>query len=216
MWPHALGENCLCTADKRGIFRFIRARERYFIIFNYDMELTLIKKIQTIAVAGAAMLAMGMPASASTFDSEVLDTFVETATACIVGDVTSTEFVTKAGLVFTQATVAVTDTAFGSTASEVKILIPGGRVANTKFPIRQSVAGAPSISVGQKMMLVLNATPESNSYAIAGLANGAINIVDNGSGPQVALGGNAGLITLSEAISEIQEIRAGDSALGSQ
>ena len=169
-----------------------------------------------MVVAGAAMLAIGATASASTFDSEELDTFVESATACIIGEVTSTEFVTNAGLIFTQATVTVTDTAFGSTASEIKVLVPGGPVANTKFPIRQSFAGVPTVSTGQKMMLILNATSESNSYAIAGLASGAINIVDNGSGPQVVLGGNAGLITLSQAISEIQDIRAGNSTLGSQ
>lgn len=170
----------------------------------------MISKIKKGVVITATALAMVLPASATTFDSEALNSFVKTATACVVGKVTSVEYVTRSGIVFTKATFAVTDTAFGSTSSEISVLSPGGVLPNTKFPVAQVIAGAPSLRSGQEMMLVLNATPESgNTYAIAGLANGAINVINNGSGPQVALAGGQSVITLADAMEDIQSIRNG-------
>ena len=176
----------------------------------------MIKKIKHAAIIGAAVLALHMPASATTFDSEALDSFIGSATACIVGKVASIEYVTRSGLVFTKATVTVTDTAFGRTASEISVLVPGGQVPNTKFPIAQIVADAPILRSGQDLMLVLNSIPQDTAYAVAGLSSGAINILDNGAGPQVALAGNQGLITLADAIEDIQAIRDGENVIDAE
>ena len=170
-------------------------------------------KLKKAALAGAIALAMAIPASATTFDADALDKFVETASACIIGQVTNIEHEQRGSFVVTMATVQVSRTAFGSTASEIKVMIPGGPIPNSKIPVAVTVAGAPQLNVGQNFMLVLNDAQNANEYTVAGLSEGAIAVVNTADGPQVSLPNSQGRMTLDSAIEGINTLRDGEAGL---
>ncbi len=167
-------------------------------------------KLRKSVIGGVMALALAMPATASTLDAAALDNYIDNATACVVGEVTAIEYEQRGPFIYTKSTVSVSDTAFGSTASEITVLTLGGPIPNMAVPVAQVAAGVPSLHKGQELMFVLDATGQSNEYTIAGLSAGAINIVNGAAGPQVALAGGQGRISLDQAIETMQAIRDGE------
>ena len=163
-------------------------------------------KLRKGVIGSVLALALAMPASASTLDAAALDNYVENATACVVGTVTAIEYEARGPFMYTKSTVSVSDTAFGSTATEITVLTLGGPIPNMAVPVAQVAAGVPTLHQGQTLMFVLDATAQSGEYTIAGLSAGAINVA-NGT---VALANGQGRMSLNDAIDTMQAIRAGD------
>ena len=163
-------------------------------------------KLRKGVIAGVLALSLAMPATASTFDAAELDNFIENATACVIGEVTAIEYEQRGPFMYTKSTVSVSDTAFGSTASEITVLTLGGPIPNMAVPVAQVAAGVPTLRKGQELMFVLDATAQGGEYTISGLSAGAINVVDGA----VALSNGQGRISLNDAITTMQAIRAGD------
>lgn|GEM_PF-3770063 len=169
-------------------------------------ETDLKSKLKKGLIAGALALTLAMPATASTLDAAALDNYIENSVACVIGEVTAIEYEQRGPFMYTKSTVSVSDTAFGSTPSEITVLTLGGPIPNMAVPVAQVAAGVPTLRKGQELMFVLDATEQSGEYQISGLSAGAINIV-NGT---VALADGQGRISLNNAISTMQAIRAGE------
>lgn len=169
------------------------------------------KNIKRMIIASVATLTLSVSAGASTFDTNALNSHVQTATDCIIGQVVSINHEMRHGFAVTLATVSVSKAAFGNASEEITVVVPGGPVANANVPVAQVFAGAPTLRAGKNMMLVLNEI-SSGEYVISGLSAGAINVVSGSNGPQIALGGG-GFISVTDAIESVRELRANSTSI---
>ena len=98
--------------------------------------------------------------------------------------------------------------------TQVKVELPGGIDSNRKFPVAMTYAGAPQISLGEKVFLFLIRPDDgSNSYSVMGFAQGKFSVGQANDGEEVvtrdmtrapvqkgagAIRGNLQVIPLSE------------------
>lgn len=96
-----------------------------------------------------------------------------------IGNVVETKSIWVDRTLVTLATVSVTESLKGNSASTITVELPGGIDANRAVPIAMSYPGAPNLTPGENAFLFLTATGETGgSYNVAGFSQGKFSIVD--------------------------------------
>jgi hypothetical protein len=154
------------------------------------------------------------PATTSLATGLSMQGMVEGATAIVIGQCTETKSRWVERRLVTDATISIAETIKGTAAGTLKVELPGGIDANRKAPIAMTYAGAPQISLDEKVFLFLIGPDDgSNSYSVMGFAQGKFSVGQANSGEEVvtrdmtkapvqtgagAIRGNLQVISLSE------------------
>jgi hypothetical protein len=86
----------------------------------------------------------------------------------------------------TLATISVSDTIKGTSASTVTVTFPGGIDSNRKHPIEMKYPNAPTIESQENVVLFLtHADTTANTYAVTEYAQGKLSIVKNEEGQEM-------------------------------
>jgi hypothetical protein len=90
----------------------------------------------------------------------------------------------------------------------VIVASPGGPAARAKFPVATVIAGAPSLLVRERAVLLLASDAAHGGYSIVGFDQGLLPVTKTSRGDEVMLPGFARPMSLGEASSKIREIRS--------
>ena len=88
-------------------------------------------------------------------------------------------------MLFTFATIQVSETLKGQPAQTLTVAIPGGVDMNRKIPVGMSVPGAPEFRAQEEVFLFLNPATNAPGFAVTGLNAGKFSIVDDGQGNKI-------------------------------
>lgn len=124
----------------------------------------------TILCAAAAV-----SAPATTLELLGMDGLIDKATQVVRGKVSDCAGVYRGAMIYTQCTVAVSETLKGASSAQVRFAVPGGRVGR----IRQSIGGSPEFQPGLDYVLFLWTSP-SGFTQILGLSQGKFEVRGSG------------------------------------
>ncbi len=155
-------------------------------------------------------LAVAVPeAGATTVKRFTTGELVARAEVIVFGRHLESKSVWVGRMLVTRVTVAVGELLKGQAQSTVTFDILGGIDTNRKIPIGMSVAGAPRIHSGERVILFLSRQEGiigSGEHEIVGFSQGKLSVVEDAQGRQVvATGAGGGANTpLAEFKAEIQ------------
>ena len=155
-------------------------------------------------------LAVAVPeAKATTVKQLTTEELVKRAELIVFGRHLESRSVWVGRMLVTRVTVAVGELLKGQAQSTVTFDILGGIDTNRKIPIGMSVAGAPRIHSGERVILFLSrqqGITGSGEHEIVGFSQGKLSVVEDAQGRQmVATGAGGGANTpLAEFKAEIQ------------
>ena len=113
---------------------------------------------------------------------------VEGATAIVIGQCIGTQSRWVERRLVTDATISIAETIKGEPGGTLKVEVPGGVDFNRKFPVAMTYAGAPQISLDEKVFLFLTGPDEgSNSYSVMGFAQGKFSVGKANDGDEVVM-----------------------------
>ena len=92
-------------------------------------------------------------------------------------------------MLFTFATIQVSETLKGQPAQTLTVATPGGIDMNRKIPVGMAVPGAPEFHAQEEVFLFLNPAINAPGLAVTGLSAGKFSIVDDGQGNKVVSDG---------------------------
>jgi hypothetical protein len=130
------------------------------------------------------MLALALPARASTFVAMSQEELVEKAAAVVTGRVVEvSSFWNRQGTaILTEAVIEVDDAVLGNVASHVRVRTFGGEVGDTKIV----AVGFPTFERNQKLLLFLE--PEKDGFhKVLGYQQGQFRIRTDPSGREIAV-----------------------------
>jgi hypothetical protein len=162
------------------------------------------------------------PLPGSTLLQLSLDDMIQKSTTIVRGTVQPTSAAFRGAMIYTHYQVAVTKTYKGAPVPSIDLAVPGGVVNG----VRQSFAGAPTLTAGQDYFLFLW-TSKTGLTQLIGLSQGLFNVTSNASGQLMVTRGatsatmlnTSGQImtdsniqmTLAQMSSRIQAVLAGGS-----
>ena len=128
----------------------------------------------------ATSLGMGMP----------MRQMVEESSSIVIGQCAETRSKWVGRSLVTEATISVEEALKGDAAAgtQVTVELPGGIDSNRKFPVAMTYAGAPQISLDEKVFLFLIGPDDgSNSYSVIGFAEGKFSVGQANDGEKVVM-----------------------------
>jgi hypothetical protein len=129
-----------------------------------------------LAFAAAFLLAQGSSATTAVLMSDA--DMVAASDTIVSGSVLETRSAWVGRQLVTIATVAVDEALLGSPALTVEVVLPGGIDMNRPVPIAMSWPGAPSLGVGEEVVLFLTGEdPAVGGPTIVGFSQGKFSIV---------------------------------------
>lgn len=136
------------------------------------------------AAAGLCAIAVNAPASATSLQKLNLEALVEQSKSVIVGEAKSSRTERTDQGVMTYTEFQVKDEAFGDAGATVTVTTLGGRYQIGKFKLAETWPGSPTFSSGERVVLFLQDS-RFGEAEIVGYSQGAINVVETGSGEAV-------------------------------
>jgi len=94
-------------------------------------------------------------------------------------------------MLFTFATIQVSETLKGQPAQTLTVATPGGVDMNRKIPVGMRVPGAPEFQAQEEVFLFLNPAANAPGFAVTGLNAGKFSVVDDGQGNKIVSDGAA-------------------------
>ena len=113
------------------------------------------------------LLSSILPLQCATLERLSLDDMVAQSTAIVRGKVVSSYAAFSGPVIYTHYTIQVSEQYKGTSQASVQVVIPGGTANN----LRQSFAGAPTLTAGSEYVLFLF-TGKSGLTTIVGLTQG--------------------------------------------
>ena len=154
------------------------------------------------------------PAATSLASGMSMEQMAQGATAIVIGTCTGTQSQWVERRLVTLATISVSESLKGSPGETLTVEIPGGIGSKGKFQLAMTYAGAPQISLDEKVLVFLTGPDEgANSYSVMGFAQGKYSIGKADDGEDVvtrdmtkapmqkgpgAIRGNLQVVSLSE------------------
>ncbi len=127
------------------------------------------------------LIAGWLPLQCATLERLSLDDMVARSTTIVRGKVTSSYAAFSGPVIYTHYTIQVSEQYKGSSQASVEIVMPGGTAGN----LRQSFAGAPTLTTGSEYVLFLF-TGKSGLTTITGLTQGLFTLAaGSGSDPAI-------------------------------
>lgn len=146
----------------------------------------MLRALVSLALAGAL--------SATTLQQLTLDDMIQQSTAVVHARITSSQSAYRGSDIYTFFQIQVLETWKTSGQTPTEVAVPGGVVKG----IRQSVAGAPELKVGQDYVLFLW-TSRSGLTQVIGLSQGIFKLSEESSGSAVAQRSPASELMLSKS-----------------
>ena len=113
---------------------------------------------------------LAAPAEAATYAAEVdLDALSAQAEAVVRGRVSRLESTAGGPGIVTEVTIRVEETLVGTPATEVRLVLPGGRLGSRTL----TVPGTPQVAVGQEVVVFLDAEAR-----LVGFGQGLLSVED--------------------------------------
>lgn len=159
--------------------------------------------LKRILIAGAALLAVSAPASATTLVKLDLNGLVDGSNSVVVGEATAQSYqMTNEGL-FTLTTFSISDSVVGSAGSTVTVATPGGIRTINGRRFAETWPGAPAFAVGEEAVLFLNSGAAGNA-GVVGFSQGVLPVFESAGGKMVRLPGESKAVGLDKAKNEIR------------
>jgi hypothetical protein len=119
-----------------------------------------------------------VPLQCATLERLSLDDMIVKSTAVVRGTVTSSyaAFAGSAPIIYTHYSIQVSERLKGAAGNSIDVVVPGG-VANN---VRQSFAGAPTLSTGDEYVFFLW-TSKAGLTQVIGLTQGLFSVAQDGS-----------------------------------
>ena len=115
-----------------------------------------------------------------------MEEMAEGASLIVIGQCTGTQSRWVERRLVTDATILVEEKIKGDVAGTLKVELPGGIDSNRKFPVAMTYAGAPQISLDEKVFLFLTGPDDgSNSYSVMGFAEGKFSVGQANDGERI-------------------------------
>jgi hypothetical protein len=128
------------------------------------------------------------PAPISLASELSMQEMAEGASSIVIGQCTGTQSRWVEGRLVTDATILVEETIKGDVAGTLKVELPGGIDSNRKFPVAMTYAGAPQISLDEKVFLFLTGPEDgSTGYSVMGFAEGKFSVGQASDGEKVVM-----------------------------
>ena len=140
----------------------------------------MLAAMQKLSVCVALAVASLGAAHGATLQQLSLDDMIRQSTAIVRGKAQLTYSAYRGPLIYTHYTLQVTETLKGTAAKQLEFVVPGG-VSNG---LRQSLAGAPTLTNGQDYVLFLW-TSKSGLTQLIGLSQGLFRVTSNSSGQPI-------------------------------
>jgi hypothetical protein len=105
-----------------------------------------------------------------------LPQMVQAADRIVVGAVEGAESVWVGRMLYTRYTVRVEETLYGEAAPSVAVLVPGGVDRSRALPLGVAIAGAPTLRLDERAVLLLKATRFGGDQQIVGFNQGRFTI----------------------------------------
>jgi len=106
-----------------------------------------------------------------------MEQMAQGARAIVIGQCTGTVSKWVERRLVTEATISVSESLKGDTGETLTVEIPGGVDAQGKFKLAMTYAGAPQISLDEKVFLFLTGPEDgSNSYSVMGFEQGKFSV----------------------------------------
>jgi len=93
-------------------------------------------------------------------------------------------------MLFTFATIQVSETLKGQPAQTLTVATPGGVDMNRRIPVGMRVPGAPEFRAQEEVFVFLNPATNAPGFAVTGLNSGKFSIVDDGQGNKIVSEGS--------------------------
>jgi hypothetical protein len=126
---------------------------------------------------GTLLVAMSLVLPAATLEKLELDEMIRKSTEIVRGKVTAKTANRRGAIVYTEATVAVTERLKGETKPVVKVSVPGGSIDG----VTQTFPGTPELEPGSEHVFFLW-TGKSGVTQIVGLSQGLLDLDPSGGG----------------------------------
>ena len=134
-------------------------------------------RLHSRAVAALALVVWSAAAEATTARRLSDEELAMTASVIAIGRCTALRSVWEGRTLVTLATVAVEEAIKGSPGTVVTVALPGGIDANRRFPVSVVWPGAPTLQVGEDVLLFLEPDEGITSGAVvAGFSQGKFSI----------------------------------------
>jgi hypothetical protein len=159
-----------------------------------------------------ALLLWASCASATTLEQLTVDQMIQQSTAIVRAKVTASRSASRNGTIYTYYRLQVTENLKSTTPATSEVAVPGGIVGNAM----QSVAGAPTLTIGSDYVLFLW-TSRSGLTQIIGLSQGAFDLKSSAGGGATLLRSpssaqmlnSAGQVVTDKAVSiDMESLRA--------
>lgn len=154
-------------------------------------------------LAGGAIAAASMPASATTLVRMDFQELVAAAEVVVVGEATASRTEETAEGVRTITTFEVDSAVVGAPGGTVEVATPGGSIQSGRFKLRIADAGAPLYILGSEALLMLDANA-GDAYSVVGYSQGSFAVFDTPRGESVKLPDNENPETVAEAADRIR------------
>ncbi|TDF42273.1 hypothetical protein EYS14_05445 [Alteromonadaceae bacterium M269] len=172
------------------------------------------RKKWAISIFSGALL-MSSLSSATTLIQQSFDDMVQSASACVVAEKVSVEYLDVQGSMVTLTTFQVNDTAFGEVGETIVVRTAGGVKKRGKISTAEVVAGSPRFFDNSQSLLLLNENNGTNDYSIVGFSQGVFNVVETAQGALVNMPENlGGSLSVDEAVDMMSARRSAGATIG--